>query len=158
MSPQERQQMIARYGQGYDEVASALEGLSETALSSRPLPEKWTAREIVHHLADSESISAQRLRKLLAEDKPIIHGYDQERYAMLLRYNERPLEPALEAFRAARTTTAQILAHMSQEDWEREGWHTESGRYTPETWLTIYAAHAHGHAVQIRRLRELLKT
>ncbi|HET9327334.1 MAG TPA: DinB family protein [Candidatus Eisenbacteria bacterium] len=156
MSPEERRQLIARYADGYPEVASALEGFPDDGLSARPLPGKWSAREIVHHLADSESISAQRLRKLLTEDKPIIHGYDQERYATLLRYNERDMAPALEAFRAARTTTAQILSSMSSADWEREGWHTESGRYTAETWLRIYAAHAHDHAAQIRRLRDQL--
>ena len=75
---------------------------------------------------------------------------------MVCQMDEPWVEPALEAFRAARTTTAQILAHMSQEDWEREGWHTESGRYTPETWLGIYAVHAHNHAAQIQRLREAL--
>jgi len=156
MSPEERRQLIARYADGYQEVASALEGFPDDDLSARPLPGKWSAREIVHHLADSESISAQRLRKLLTEDKPIIHGYDQERYATLLRYNERDVAPALEAFRAARTTTAQILSSMSSADWEREGWHTESGRFTAETWLRIYAAHAHDHAAQIRRLRDQL--
>jgi hypothetical protein len=46
---------------------------------------------------------------------------------------------------------------MSSSDWEREGWHTESGRYSADTWLRIYAAHAHGHASQIRRLRDELK-
>ena len=63
---------------------------------------------------------------------------------------------ALEAFRAARSNTLPLLEAMSDEDWRREGWHTESGRYTAETWLEIYAAHAHGHAAQIRRLREAL--
>jgi hypothetical protein len=158
MSPQERQQLIDRYADGYAEVVRALEGFTEQALSARPLPGKWTAREIVHHLADSETISAQRLRKLLIEDHPVIQGYDQERYAERLRYNERELAPALEAFRAARATTGQILAAMSPEDWSREGWHTDSGRYSAETWLTIYAAHAHGHADQIRRLRDALRS
>ena len=157
MSPEERQQLIARYADGYQEVAKALEGFDDKGLSARRLPGKWTAREIVHHLADSESISAQRLRKLLTEDKPIIHGYDQERYAVALRYNERDMAPALEAFRAARATTSQILLAMSSADWEREGWHTESGRYSAEAWLRIYAAHAHNHAAQIRRLRDELK-
>jgi hypothetical protein len=157
MSPQERQQLIARYAEGVAEVERALDGFPEENLSARPLPDKWTAREIVHHLADSESISAQRLRKLLTEERPIIQGYDQERYAVLLRYNERELAPALEAFRAARATTTQLLSKMTTADWEREGWHTESGRYTAETWLQIYAAHAHGHADQIRRLRDTLK-
>jgi hypothetical protein len=67
------------------------------------------------------------------------------------------MAPALEAFRAARATTAQLLETMSSSDWEREGWHTESGRYGAETWLRIYATHAHGHADQIRRLRDELK-
>src|SRR4029079_3946165 len=139
MSPQERQQLIDRYADGYQQVTQALQGSSEEGLSAHPLPGKWSAREIVHHLADSESISAQRLRKLLTEEKPIIHGYDQERYAVLLRYNERDMAPALEAFRAARSTTAQLLSAMSSADWEREGWHTESGRYSADTWLRIYA-------------------
>jgi hypothetical protein len=45
---------------------------------------------------------------------------------------------------------------MTEEDWRREGTHTESGRYTTEDWLRIYAGHAHGHADQIHRLRERL--
>ena len=58
------------------------------------------------------------------------------------------------ALRGARATTAQLLASMTDDDWSREGTHTESGRYTAEDWLRIYAAHAHNHAAQIRRLRE----
>jgi hypothetical protein len=156
MTAEQRQELIHRYQQGYDEVLRALEGFPADALSARPIPGKWSAREIVQHLADSESISAQRLRKLVAEERPIIQGYDQEAYTVKLRYNERDLAPALEAFRAARATTAQILAAMTPADWEREGWHTESGRYTAEIWLEIYAVHAHDHAAQIRRLREAL--
>ena len=153
MSPTERQNLVSRYAQGYAEVENALEDFPPDALSDHPIPGKWSAREIVHHLADSESISAQRLRKLLTERNPVIHGYDQEEYARVLHYNDRDIAPALEAFRAARATTRQLLETMTPEDWSREGWHTESGRYTAETWLTIYAAHAHGHADQIRRLR-----
>jgi len=58
------------------------------------------------------------------------------------------------AFLAARATTAQILGTMSDEDWRREGTHSESGRYTAENWLEIYAKHAHDHAAQIQRLKE----
>ena len=157
MSPAERRGLIEAYAQGYSQVARALEGFPPERLSEHPLPGKWSAREIVHHLADSESISAQRIRQLLIEEKPQIVGYDQEQYARRLRYDERKdLGPALEAFRAARSNTLPLLEAMSDEDWRREGWHTESGRYTAETWLEIYAAHAHGHAAQIRRLREAL--
>jgi hypothetical protein len=157
MSPAERQQLIENYAQGYAEVTRALEGFPAERLSDHPLPGKWSAREIVHHLADSESISAQRLRKLLVEKNPVITGYDQEAYARLLRYDEwKDLAPALEAFRVARENTVPLLRAMSEDDWSREGWHTESGRYTAEIWLAIYAVHAHGHAGQIRRLREAL--
>src|SRR5947209_5178259 len=157
MAHEERQALIARYKEGYDEVARSLEGFPEGQLSARPLPGKWSAREIVQHLADSEMNSAIRLRKLLTEDSPQIQGYDQESYAERLRYNERDIAPALDALRGARSTTAQLLDAMTEEDWARVGTHSESGRYTAVDWLRIYAAHAHNHAAQIRRLREALK-
>jgi len=151
-----RQALIARYREGYAEVARALEGFPAQDLTARPFPGKWTAAEIVHHLADSEMQSAIRLRKLLAEPHPVIQGYDQEVWAVKLRYQERPIEPALAAFRAARETTAQLFEHMSDEDWRHLGWHSESGSYHSERWLEIYADHAHGHADQVRRLKAAL--
>ncbi|HMV48224.1 MAG TPA: DinB family protein, partial [Blastocatellia bacterium] len=70
MTLQERQELIARYAAGYDEVAQALEGFTPEMLTAHPLPGKWSAAEIVQHLADSEMTSAIRLRRLLVEDKP----------------------------------------------------------------------------------------
>ncbi len=157
MNPEERNELIERYNQGYDEVVKALQGFPAELLTAHPLPGKWSACEIVHHLADSESTSAFRIRKLLVEDSPVIQGYDQDKFASRLRYNERQIGPALDAFRAARTTTAQLLALMSDDDWKREGHHTESGKYGAEDWLRIYAAHAHNHAAQIRKLRTALR-
>jgi hypothetical protein len=93
-----------------------------------------------------------RLRLLIAEDRARILGYDQEEFARRLFY-DRPIEPSLEAFKAARTTTAAILARLSPADWAREGTHSEIGRYTVDDWLEIYAEHAHKHAGQIRRAR-----
>lgn len=156
MNRQERDQLIAQYAAGYDEVAKALQGFPAGGLTAHPIPGKWSAAEIVHHLADSETTSALRLRKLLAEEHPIIHGYDQELWARTLKYTERDIAPSLEAFRYARASTAQLLPLMSDADWAREGWHTESGRYSAERWLQIYAVHAHNHAGQIRRLKEAL--
>lgn len=153
MKPEERNDLIAKYRAGYDQVIDALRKFPAESLTEHPLPGKWSACEIVHHLADSETTSALRLRLLLAEDRPIIQGYDQDQYAVRLRYNERNINPALDAFRAARASTAQLFELMSEEDWAREGVHTESGRYTAEDWLRIYAAHAHNHAAQIKRLR-----
>ena len=158
MTPEERNDLIATYAAGYDEVMNALNGFPADSLGAHPIPGKWSAREIVHHLGDSESTSAWRLRKLLVEDNPLIQGYDQDQFANKLRYNDRDMAPALEAFRCARETTVQVLGLMSEEDWQRAGTHSETGRYTTEDWLRIYAKHAHEHAAQIQRLKESLSS
>ncbi|MBA2258441.1 MAG: DinB family protein [Acidobacteria bacterium] len=148
MDRKERERMIALYRDGYRAVAEALHNATEDQLGAKPAPDKWSARDIVHHLADSEMTAAIRLRRLLAEDRPTIHGYDQEEFARRLHY-DRPHEPSLEAFRYARECTAQILERLTEADWLREGTHSEAGRYGVETWLEIYSQHAHRHARQI---------
>ncbi len=148
MDRETRTKLIDQYKEGYHVVARALAGASDEELDARPGPGKWSAREIVHHLADSEMTSALRLRTLIAVDNPQIFGYDQDEFARRLHY-DRPIEASLEAFKGARRTTAEILDRMSDAEWRREGTHTEHGRYGVERWLEIYAAHAHQHADQI---------
>jgi hypothetical protein len=148
-----RRTLIEKYKAGYEEVVSALAGFPSDKLGVRPFAGKWTAAEIVHHLADSETQSGTRLRKLLTEPHPVIQPYDQDEWARKLHYEKRPIEPSLLAFRAARETTAQLLDLMTESDWRRLGWHAEAGSYHAERWLEIYAAHAHGHAEQIARLK-----
>jgi hypothetical protein len=156
MTHEERVALMQRYAAGYDEVMDSLRDFPADSLTAHLIEGKWSACEIIHHLADSETASALRLRKLLTEEYPVIQGYDEAYYAKRLNYNERDIAPALEAFRAARATTVQILKTMSEEDWQRQGWHSESGAYSTEKWLRIYAEHAHNHAGQIRRLRDKL--
>ena len=156
MTPEERRALVAQYKDGYAEVLRNLTDFPENSLTSHPIPGKWSAAEIVHHLADSETTSGLRLRRLLVEDHPLIQGYDQDEYAAKLHYTERDIKPSLEAFRYARATTAQLVDLMTEADWQREGTHSESGSYTAEDWLRIYAEHAHNHAAQIGRLREAL--
>lgn len=152
MDTERRQQLVEQYRQGYSAVVRALDGISEAELDRRPAPGKWTAREIVHHLADSEMTSAIRLRRLIAEDNPVIVGYDQEEFARRLRY-DRPIAASLGALKAARETTCEILDRLTDADWQRTGTHSESGPYSVLKWLQIYAVHAHDHADQIRRAR-----
>ncbi len=146
----ERTSLIEAYQAGPDEVDRALVEIGRDALDRRPPDGSWTAREVVHHLADSEMRSAIRLRRLLSEENPTILGYDEAGYATTFRYAERAMEPALAAFRAARSTTAQILRLLDDEAFTRTGTHSESGAYGVEDWLRIYARHAHEHAQQIR--------
>jgi hypothetical protein len=149
----ERRRLIGIYKQGAREVREAVAGISDAELDARSAPGEWTPREVVHHLPDSEMTSALRLRRLLVEDNPVLAGYDEEAFARTLHYGERPIEGALDLLEATRRVTAELLDRMSEDDWRREGTHTESGRYTCDDWLRIYATHAHDHADQIRRGR-----
>jgi DinB superfamily len=157
MEQARRAQLVELYKEGTRVFAEALEGISAGELDACPGPEEWSAREVVHHMADSEMTAAIRMRRLIAEDGPTIQGYDQEEYAQRLFYAERPIEASVEAVAAARKTTAEILDRLDEEQWARGGTHTESGPYGVEAWLEIYAAHAHDHAGQIRRARESAK-
>jgi DinB superfamily len=149
MTRDQRLNLIAQYEDGYRVVAEALTGIDDQQLDARPAPGKWTAREVVHHLGDSEMIAAIRLRLLLAVDNPPIYGYDQDQFARRLFY-DRPIAASLDMFKTARLATAEILKCMTDADWLRPGAHTEHrGHYTPERWLEIYAPHAHRHAEQI---------
>jgi hypothetical protein len=150
MDAAERRALIERYRDGARLVEEALARIGEAGLDLDAKGEGWTPRRVVHHLADSEMTSAIRLRRLIAEDHPQIQGYDEPEYARRLFY-DRPVGPSLEALKAARASTADIVERLTEEQWGREGTHSESGRYTVETWLTIYAAHAHDHAAQMLR-------
>jgi DinB superfamily len=149
----DRQALIERYAHGHQIVLEALQGITTEELDAKPELPGWTAREVVHHLADSEMTSAIRLRRLLVEDSPEIPAYDEEAFARRLHYADRPLEAALDALSAARRSTLEILERMTEDDWQRQGTHSESGRYSVQDWLEIYAAHAHDHAAQISALR-----
>ena len=151
MDTEEKERLIKQYREGHGMVARAMSGITQPELD-RSASGEWTPREIAHHLADSEMMSAMRIRRLLTEDEPVIHGYDEAAFARMLT-SDRPIEPSLEAMRWARETSAQLMERMTEQDWKRVGTHTESGPYSTEDWLRIYAGHGHDHAEQIKRSR-----
>lgn len=151
MSKQNREKLISRYREGPAVLADAVSRLSEKQLDHKPADGGFSAREVVHHTADSEMTSAIRLRRLVAEDNPKITGYDPDQFAARLHYASRPVQPSLDAIRAARESTASILEALSEAEWERAGTHSEIGAYSIDTWLEVYAAHCHDHADQARR-------
>ena len=73
--------------------------------------------------------SAIRLRRLIAEEQPVIAGYDEAEWARRLHYDDRPIGPSLDALAAARATTADLLDRLTADEWRRTGTHTESGAY-----------------------------
>jgi hypothetical protein len=150
MDAARRSELVERYRAGYEAIADAVREAGEAGLDTRPADGGWTPREVVHHTADSEMTSAIRLRRLIAEDDPLIVGYDGDEFARRLHYDDRPVEPALAAIAAARSTTVQILDRLTDDQWRRTGTHSESGAYGVERWLEIYADHCHEHAEQIR--------
>ncbi len=152
MDAAERKALVDKYATGAAAFREALAGITDEELDARPGPDDWTAREIVHHMADGEMRAAIRLRQLIAEDAPVIQGYDQDKYTRNLHY-DRPIGASVDAVEAARRTGAELLSLLTEDEWKKTGTHTESGPYGVTDWLSIYAAHAHDHADQIRRAR-----
>jgi hypothetical protein len=112
----------------------------------------WSARQVIHHIADSEAQSYARLRRLIAEPSgSTIQGYDEAAWAEceLLGYRELPVEHSLEVFRAVRAASLDVLQRLNERDLDRYGEHSESGRYTLAMWLDIYTEHPRTHAAQL---------
>jgi DinB superfamily len=152
MDAVEREALIDRYRGGIDEVDAVLAALRDEDLDRRPAePDGWTPRQVIHHLADSESMAYIRLRRLLAEDDPVIVGYDEPKWARRLHY-ERPIDSSLAVLRAVRTASLELLESIEEAEWSRTGTHSESGPYGVEGWLEIYASHPRDHASQIRAI------
>lgn len=152
MTPDERADLIAMYVAGPDTIDRAVAGITAAEWDATEAPGEWSPRQVAHHLADSETTSAIRLRRLLVEDEPLIQNYDQDAFARVLHYDRDPAL-SLALFRAVRASTAELLHRMSAADWQRSGTHSESGAYSAEDWLRIYGVHAQDHANQISRAR-----
>jgi hypothetical protein len=148
--------LMATYRDGVARVERALANFTDQELDRPAGDDQWTARMVVHHLADSETHSYIRLRQLLVEPAPAdIQGYDEAHWAesAVLGYRTQPLDLSLDVFRAVRAASSDLLARIVPSDLDREGRHSESGAYTLRTWLELYAAHAVEHADQIDRAR-----
>jgi hypothetical protein len=153
ISEDERERLIGLYAAGYDEVMNALDGVTDDDWDKREAEGEWSVREIVHHLGDSEMNAASRIRMLVADEAPVVQGYDQEGWTRKLYTADRPLDASVIAFKAARDATLPLLRLLTEDDWAKQGRHTEAGPMTSITWLTMYGPHAHDHADQIRRAR-----
>ena len=146
----ERTTLIERYAHRPALLAAALAKVPRDALKWKPGTDRWSAHEIVVHCADSETNAHMRLRYLLAEPEPLIVGYDQDRWAKRFDYHAHPLDAALATVQAVRANTVPLLERATEQDWRRVGRHTESGPYSAEDWLAVYAEHLEKHSRQIQ--------
>lgn len=151
LTAEQRESLIRTYAAGPARLRAALAKVPSAALQWRPAPGKWSAHEVVVHCADSETNSHMRVRYLLGETAPVIQGYDQDAWAKTFDYHTHPIEPALAAVDAVRANTVPLLRRLPESAWARAGTHSESGRYSVEDWLRIYADHLETHSRQIER-------
>ena len=150
MDKAERTRLIDLYAVGAIELRAAWLEVPEAARTWRSADTEWSAHEIVLHCADSETYAATRIRLLTAEPKPIIIGYDQERWAVTLAYHDQPVATALVVVAAVREHTSHLIQALSDAQWNLSGTHSESGPYSAVDWLRTYSVHLHDHASQIR--------
>ena len=114
----------------------------------------WSARQVIHHMADSETQSYVRLRRLLAEPEGSeIQGYDESAWAECpsLGYESLAIDVSLAVIESVRASTSKILELLTDKHLELFGIHTESGRYTLADWLEIYTRHPIEHGEQLLR-------
>jgi len=151
MNKQERNEKLELYGSGFALLKAALNEVPAEAMKFKPDPAEWSVHEVIIHIADSESNSALRARKLIVEPGGTLMGYDQDKWAVQLNYHERSFEDALEVTRLARKSTYELLKRQPDEVFTHALIHPEMNEpYTFDKWLTIYARHIPGHIEQIQ--------
>lgn len=149
LSAAERAALIDAYARGPARLKEAVDAVPVAAMQWRPGPGEWSAHEVVVHCADSETQAASRIRMLVAEKDVVIQGYDQDVWARDFDYHHHPWPLALDVVVAVRANTAALLRRLPEAAWAKVGRHTESGRYSAEDWLRIYAEHLEVHARQV---------
>ena len=144
------QQVAKDYEAATNKFLVAVKNFPMTDLD-KPKKDGWNARQVIHHLADSESQSCARLRRLVAEPGTTIQGYDENKWAAsdVLGYKELPIESSLALFKASREASLTIIKRLTPELLNNAGVHTESGEYTIKKWIDGYTRHPQEHAEQL---------
>jgi hypothetical protein len=149
--------LLERFRRGPELLAVVLTGVFGEEEDFRPAPEKWSAREIMAHLADSELVGGHRCRQIAAEDNPTLIAFDQELWARNLNYAGRKPKQSLESFRRLRAENYELLKALPESAFERAGNHTEAGRMTLGELVERIAGHTESHARQLQERREEYK-
>ena len=114
----------------------------------------WSARQVIHHMADSEAQSYARLRRLVAEpDGSVIQGYDEGAWAECekLGYKDAPVENSIAVIAAVRAGSLDVIKRLEESDLAKFGEHSERGKFTIESWFLAYTKHPHDHGDQLIR-------
>lgn len=134
-------------------LETAVAGVPPDLLGAPEAPEKWSILQVAQHLADSELVGGFRFRMILAHDRPLLAGYDQDLWAERLRYTEADLAITLGDFSTLRRSNLRLLERTSEAERARVSLHAERGEESLAFLLQLYAGHDLVHLRQIRRIR-----
>ena len=149
-------ELLAEYEAGPAKLRAAVAGLTPEQLRARPVAGKWSVLEVVAHLADFEPIIADRLKRILALDKPLYMGADETRFVANLAYHDRDLEEELAVVDATRKQLARILRRIPADALQRSGVHSERGLQTAEAVLAGAGRHINHHLTFVMEKRKAL--
>ena len=144
------------FTQGPTLLRQSVAGLSTEQMRSRPVEGRWSVLEVVCHLADSEQAWCHRIKRVIAEDRPLLIGYDESRFATTLGYDSREIEPELALMEAMRIQMAEILGRLPAIAWGRAGIHTERGLIHLAEMVQIEAEHVMHHIRFIQEKRQAM--
>jgi uncharacterized damage-inducible protein DinB len=137
--------LIAAYEHGLQELRAAVSGMTSDDLHGRPIPGKWSTLEVVCHIADCEQFFADRMKRTMAMDRPLLMGADGFHYPDALGYQQHELEEELRLIEVARQQMARVLRLASQDAWDRTAVHSESGLVTLRQLVLRAAEHLRHH-------------
>ena len=137
--------LIEQYVAGGEKLRRAVAGLTDEELRARPGPGAWSVLEVVVHLADSDAISIDRMKRLLTEDNPHLLYADETAYVERLHTHEQALEDALLLFEVGRRQWARVLRRLPDEAFLRQGTHNRSGKVTLGGLVASYVKHVDDH-------------
>jgi hypothetical protein len=152
-----RSELIDEYVAGIEAVGHAVGGLNSTQLRERPVAGMWSFLEVVCHLADSEALFAERMKRVLAEDRPALQFVDPGRYVAALAYHERDVVEEVAFIGAVRRQMARILRVQAEDAWQRVGIHSTAGEQTLEQLVRKAVDHLKHHLTFIQAKRTALE-
>ena len=118
----------------------------------RPAPGRWSAGEVLAHLADCEVVAGWRVRSILATDGVALQPFDQDAWSRAFKYEEVDVGEALATFTAGRASLLSLLARVDPARLEHHGMHAERGKETVAHLIRLYAGHDVNHLKQIEAL------
>ncbi|MDA1017566.1 MAG: DinB family protein [Planctomycetota bacterium] len=149
--------LIEQYAAGPKLIAQAVSGMSDDDLNATPIIGKWSTRQVVCHLADFEPVYADRMKRVIAEDRPTFFGGDPNEFAARLAYEQRDVAEELRLIEVVRAQMTRILRTLAVEDFQRSGVHSEDGPMTLETLIQRITKHVPHHVAFIDEKRNAIK-